>query len=154
MLADISDEELILRRFDPDNPEVRDAYTVDEGSSPRYRLRGGALTGFSIDGCSVSRDRILVAAGISRDEVLRLPKFRKLAEASVAAVRECSIPDHAGNELRPFEVLADSYPMADPSPQRDLVAHALIRLDAPTKKFRTIAVGKLSRFVFNPLDAP
>lgn len=55
-----------------------------------------------------------------------------------------------------LEALADRShrPVSVPHQMRYLVSHALITVAAPTRKFRTVAVGKLARTVFNPLDSP
>lgn len=150
----VQSSEYILRRFNPDNEDIRDVLSVDEGGVARYRLKAGALTGFSSDGCSVGRDQILQHASLDRASMLH-PRHRKLAEASVDAIRSFAHPDRNGVERAPFEVVPDAYPSEASDPQRWQVAHALITL-APeyTKASRTTAVGTLARTVFNPLLHP
>ncbi|MEW2014342.1 MULTISPECIES: hypothetical protein [Microbacterium] len=144
----------VLRRFNPDNEDIRDVVSVDEGGVTRYRLKSGALTGFSDDGCSVGRDQILREAELDRAVMLH-PKHRKLAEAAVDAIRDLVHPDSAGEERQPFDVAPDAYPASDPNPQRWQVAHALITLaEGYTRSARTTAVGTLARTVFNPLVTP
>lgn len=154
LLALVNDGDLLLRRFNPDNPEHRDSITIDEGRVPRVRLKPGALTGFSQDGCSTIRHDVLVEAQIPREELLEPPKYTRLAEASVSAIREFSFVDSTGSTTEPFTVHPDAYP-DQPNPKRHDVAHALIRRAAlPTRSDRSMAVGALARLVFNPLSAP
>lgn len=150
----VPDADDVLRRFDPDNEDIRDVVSVDEGGVPRYRLKTGALSGFSADGCSVGRDQILREAELDRDQMLH-PKYRKLAEANVDAIRAFKHPDSAGVERSPFDVAPDPYPPNDPFPQRWQVAHALITLaEGYGRSARKTAVGTLARTVFNPLMTP
>lgn len=151
LLAAVDSSDIALRRFDPDNSNVRDFVTRDEGSAPRLRLKGGALTGFSSDGCSTARDQVLSEAQIARREVLE-PKYRRIAEASVDAIRSFQLVRDSGDTVTPFEVVPDPYPDDEPSPKKWMVAHALITIVPLTKAEKTTAVGALARTVFNPLD--
>jgi hypothetical protein len=149
----VPDTDDVLRRFNPDSEDMRDVMSIDEGGVPRYRLKTGALTGFSEDGCSVGRDQILVEADLDRAEMLH-PRHRKLAEAAVDAIRGFVHPDSQDNSRHPFDVVPDAYPPSD-APARWQVAHALITLaDGYGKSARTTAVGALARTVFNPLVSP
>jgi hypothetical protein len=153
LLRTVGNEESVLRRFNPNNPQEADQVTIDEGAVPRIRLRPSALTGFSDDGCSVSRDAILSHVGIPRSELAVPPKYTHIAEASVAAIRGFEHETSGGETLRPFEVVPDPYPDLD-SPSRTDVAHALISIAMLTRADRKIAVGRLARTIFNPLHEP
>ncbi len=152
VLSAVESSETLLRRFDPDNVEVRELHTIDEGSVPRIRLRGGALTGFSSDGCSTARPRVLDLAGISYPEVLE-PKHRRFAEAMVSSIRDFEFKRNDGQTIRPFDVAPDAYPPNENQPKRWMVAHALVTIIELTKLEKRVAVGALTRLVFNPLQA-
>lgn len=150
ILLAVSDSELIVRRFNPHNPEHYTSVVVDEGDSPRYQLTNGAFDGFSVDGCSVYRDVVLQKANIDRSDLLQPPKYICLAEATVADVEGVVLKGQGGASSYPFVVRPDAYPARE-SPERSDVAHALIQIDVSTKADRRIAVGKLARLVFKPV---
>ena len=150
MLQSVDSTDTLLRRFNPDNREH--FITIDEGSIPTKRLAAGAFTGFSNDGCSVSRAEVLATAQIPVGQILQ-PKYSGIAEAAAGDVRRLSIPDATGESILPFSVVPDPYPEPIPGgvlPAPHEVAHALVQMASLTKADRRIAVGNLARFVFSP----
>ncbi|WP_168197063.1 hypothetical protein [Agromyces laixinhei] len=144
-----------MRRFNPNNPHESELLTVDEGAVPRVRLRGGALTGFSKDGCSASRPLVLDEVNIDIREVLEPPRYDSLAEAIVESVDGFEYTTNGGEVIQPFSVVPDPYPQEVEGPKSHHVSHALIQaIQFPSKADKTMAVGTLARLHFNPIQLP
>lgn len=122
-LADVTDEENVIRRFNPSNPNH---VLIDEGTGER-RLRHGAVSlTRDRDGCSVYRCGVLKHYGIN-DEAVAEAEYCGLAWFSVQAIRKCRDG---------LDVIPDSWPRGrEAAPHRD-VAHALITWSGTTSAAR------------------
>jgi hypothetical protein len=137
-----------MRRFNPDDVEIRDVVSVDEGGKRRFTLKAGAFTGFREGGCSIGRKRILHKAALSMADFLH-PKYRAIGLVKVSRIRKFKHLGADGYIGFPFNVEADAYPDDQPF-ERWQVAHAVLTLNQgyTTPAARKTAVGTLARTVF------
>ena len=101
----LAERELVLRRFDPDDPNH---YSFDE-QLQRKRLRATSFTfheytGEDVTGCSVYREQVLEAEGLPLKSTLEDESWR-IAQARVEAVRAV---EHVGQRM--LDAVEDSWP--------------------------------------------
>jgi hypothetical protein len=131
-LSPIEDKNLLLRRFNPSNP---DHYSVDEATQ-ELRLRSASLRFDPYDnirGCSVYCDEYLAANRLARSDILEEASWR-IVGATAAGIRTL--------ETGLLDAILDPWPDGPNGSRPVDVAHSLIT--APLSVGRN-AMGKLAK---------